>query len=98
MTEAGSIAVPTPAATRPMAVERCSNSDLKEAELIMVSGLSRNRALLDYQLARNRISLNGTYYLRRRYLSSGDRQRRLPENHCCWTGGTSAHDRPVCKA
>jgi len=35
--------------------------DLKEAELIMMSGLSGNRVLLDYQLARKRLSLNGTY-------------------------------------
>ena len=35
--------------------------ELGQAELIMVSGLSGNRALLDHQLARNRISLTGTY-------------------------------------
>ena len=35
--------------------------DLREAELIMVSGHSGNRALLDYQLARKRVSLNSMY-------------------------------------
>jgi DNA-binding transcriptional LysR family regulator len=35
--------------------------DLKEEELIMVSGLSGNRVLLDHQLARNRLSLSGAY-------------------------------------
>jgi DNA-binding transcriptional LysR family regulator len=35
--------------------------ELREAELIMVGGLSGNRALLDHQLARNRLSLTGTY-------------------------------------
>jgi DNA-binding transcriptional LysR family regulator len=35
--------------------------DLKEAELIMMSGLSGNRVLLDLHLARNRLSLNGAY-------------------------------------
>jgi DNA-binding transcriptional LysR family regulator len=35
--------------------------DLKEAELIMMSGLSGNRVLLDLQLARKRLSLNGAY-------------------------------------
>lgn len=35
--------------------------DLGEADLILVSGLSGNRALLDYQLARKRLRLNGTY-------------------------------------
>jgi len=35
--------------------------ELGEAELIMVGGLSGNRALLDHQLARNRLSLQGTY-------------------------------------
>jgi DNA-binding transcriptional LysR family regulator len=35
--------------------------DLREAELIMVSGHSGNRALLDHQLARKRLSLTGMY-------------------------------------
>jgi DNA-binding transcriptional LysR family regulator len=35
--------------------------DLRETELIMVSGHSGNRALLDYQLARKRVSLNSMY-------------------------------------
>ena len=35
--------------------------DLREAELIMVSSLSGNRALLDYQMARKHLSLNGMY-------------------------------------
>jgi DNA-binding transcriptional LysR family regulator len=35
--------------------------ELREAELIMVGGLSGNRALLDHQLARNRLSLTGSY-------------------------------------
>jgi DNA-binding transcriptional LysR family regulator len=35
--------------------------ELGETELIMVGGLSGNRALLDHQLARNRLSLSGTY-------------------------------------
>jgi DNA-binding transcriptional LysR family regulator len=35
--------------------------ELREAELVMVGGLSGNRALLDYQLARNRLSLTGNY-------------------------------------
>jgi DNA-binding transcriptional LysR family regulator len=35
--------------------------ELGEAELIMVGGLSGNRSLLDHQLARNRLSLQGTY-------------------------------------
>jgi len=35
--------------------------ELGEAELILVSGLSGNRALLDYQLAKKRLSLRGTY-------------------------------------
>jgi len=35
--------------------------ELGESELIMVGGLSGNRALLDHQLARNRLSLSGTY-------------------------------------
>jgi DNA-binding transcriptional LysR family regulator len=35
--------------------------ELKQEELIMVSGLSGNRALLDYQLARKRLSLTGSY-------------------------------------
>lgn len=33
--------------------------DLRQTELIMVGGSSRNRALLDYQLAKNRVSLRG---------------------------------------
>ena len=36
-------------------------SELGEADLILVSGLSGNRALLDYQLASKRLSLRGTY-------------------------------------
>ena len=36
-------------------------SELREADLILVSGLSGNRALLDYQLAKKRLSLRGTY-------------------------------------
>jgi DNA-binding transcriptional LysR family regulator len=35
--------------------------DLKQEELIVVSSLSGNRALLDHQLARERISLTGAY-------------------------------------
>jgi len=35
--------------------------DLREEELIVVSGLSGNRALLDHQLARKRLSLRGAY-------------------------------------
>jgi DNA-binding transcriptional LysR family regulator len=35
--------------------------DLHEAELIMVGGMSGNRALLDHQLAKNRLSLTGAY-------------------------------------
>jgi len=35
--------------------------DLREEELIMVSGLSGNRVLLDHQLARKRLSLSGAY-------------------------------------
>lgn len=35
--------------------------DLRQAELIMVSGQSGNRALLDHQLARKRVSLTGMY-------------------------------------
>jgi DNA-binding transcriptional LysR family regulator len=35
--------------------------ELGQAELILVSGLSGNRALLDYQLARKRLSLSGSY-------------------------------------
>lgn len=35
--------------------------DLAQADLIMVGGLSGNRALLDHQLARNRLSLTGAY-------------------------------------
>ena len=35
--------------------------ELGESALIMVGGLSGNRALLDHQLARNRLSLSGTY-------------------------------------
>jgi len=35
--------------------------ELRQAELIMVGGLSGNRALLDHQLARNRLNLSGTY-------------------------------------
>ena len=35
--------------------------DLRQAELVMVGGQSGNRALLDHQLARNRLSLTGTY-------------------------------------
>jgi DNA-binding transcriptional LysR family regulator len=35
--------------------------ELREAELIMVGGLSGNRALLDHQLAKNRLSLTGSY-------------------------------------
>jgi DNA-binding transcriptional LysR family regulator len=35
--------------------------DLGEADLILVGGLSGNRALLDHQLARKRLRLNGTY-------------------------------------
>jgi len=35
--------------------------DLKQEELIMVSGLSGNRALLDHQLARQRLNLTGAY-------------------------------------
>ena len=35
--------------------------ELRETELIMVGGLSGNRALLDYQLSRNRLSLTGNY-------------------------------------
>ena len=35
--------------------------ELGQAELIMVGGLSGNRALLDHQLARNRLSLTGMY-------------------------------------
>ena len=36
-------------------------TELGESDLIVVSGLSGNRALLDYQLARKRLSLRGTY-------------------------------------
>lgn len=36
-------------------------SDLREAELIVISGLSANRVFLDYQLARRGISLTGAY-------------------------------------
>jgi DNA-binding transcriptional LysR family regulator len=36
-------------------------SDLAESDLILVSGLSGNRALLDYQLARKRLRLSGPY-------------------------------------
>src|SRR5206468_1873151 len=35
--------------------------ELREAELIMVGGLSGNRALLDHQLAKNRLSLTAGY-------------------------------------
>lgn len=35
--------------------------NLRQQELITVSGLSGNRALLDYQLARKRLSLSGAY-------------------------------------
>lgn len=35
--------------------------DLREEDLIVVSGSSGNRALLDYQLARHRINVNGAY-------------------------------------
>jgi DNA-binding transcriptional LysR family regulator len=35
--------------------------DLKQEELIVVSSLSGNRALLDHQLARERLSLSGAY-------------------------------------
>ena len=36
-------------------------SELRQAELIMASSLSGNRALLDYQLAKHRLSLQGMY-------------------------------------
>jgi DNA-binding transcriptional LysR family regulator len=36
-------------------------SEMRQAELVMVSGLSGNRVLLDYQLSRKRISLNAGY-------------------------------------
>jgi DNA-binding transcriptional LysR family regulator len=36
-------------------------ADLRSADLIVVSSTSGNRALLDYQLARHRINVNGTY-------------------------------------
>jgi DNA-binding transcriptional LysR family regulator len=36
-------------------------SDLDREDLIVVSSTSGNRALLDYQLARHRINVNGTY-------------------------------------
>jgi DNA-binding transcriptional LysR family regulator len=35
--------------------------EMRETELVMVSGLSGNRVLLDYQLARKRISLDAAY-------------------------------------
>jgi len=35
--------------------------DLREAELIMVGGQSGNRALLDYQMAKNQLRLSGLY-------------------------------------
>jgi len=35
--------------------------NVREGELIVVSSASGNRALLDYQLARHRINVNGTY-------------------------------------
>lgn len=36
-------------------------ADLREAELIVISGLSANRVFLDYQLARRGISITGAY-------------------------------------
>ena len=36
-------------------------TDLREAELIVISGLSANRVFLDYQLARRGISITGAY-------------------------------------
>lgn len=36
-------------------------ADLREAELIVISGLSANRVFLDYQLARRGISIAGAY-------------------------------------
>ncbi|MFO1323729.1 MAG: LysR family transcriptional regulator [Burkholderiales bacterium] len=41
--------------------KRVAWKDLAQAELIVVSGLSGNRALLDYQLARKRLTLAGAY-------------------------------------
>ncbi len=46
----------------PLAREKSvSWRDVREAELIVVSSASGNRALLDYQLARHRIDVNGNY-------------------------------------
>lgn len=36
-------------------------TELREAELIVISGLSGNRSLLDYQLAKKRINVTGMY-------------------------------------
>jgi DNA-binding transcriptional LysR family regulator len=46
----------------PLASERSVNwADLRAEDLIVVSSASGNRAMLDYQLARQRIDFNGTY-------------------------------------
>jgi DNA-binding transcriptional LysR family regulator len=46
----------------PLGKSRSVNwNDLQQAELIMMSSLSGNRVLLDHELARKRLSLNGKY-------------------------------------